>query len=79
MKKLLLIPILTVLFSLQSSSQNYDEDFDRLDNTLNNGNGYSSSDNLGAALGWHESYIMMSYLKMYEATKDTKYLIKCIN
>lgn len=33
---------------------------------------------LGGDLAWGESYVMLSYLEMYEATKDTRYLEKLV-
>jgi hypothetical protein len=50
------------------------EDFDKADSALNNGSGYKTG--LGDYLAWGESYIMMSYVEMYRATKDTHYLDK---
>ncbi len=53
------------------------EDFDKADTALNNGNGYKNG--LGGLLAWGESYIMLSYVEMYRATKDTCYLDKLID
>jgi len=52
--------------------------FDRFDNSLNGGEGYSNEDNLDGTLAWKESYIMMSYLAMYRATNDVDYLKRLV-
>lgn len=51
--------------------------FVKLD-TGNNGNWYKDSNNESGVLAWDESYVMRSYLEMYEATGKTKYLDKFI-
>jgi len=50
--------------------------FTAFDMALNKGEGYSSSDNAEGKLAWGESYLMESYLVMYEATHDKKWLDK---
>ena len=51
--------------------------FDRMDRALNDGNGFKTS--LGGVLAWGESYIMLAYVEMYQATKDTVYLDKLVD
>lgn len=58
--------------------QVYHTAFNRFDQGLNNGMGYSNYNNLNATLAWGESYIMMSYLTMYETTQDVFYLKRLV-
>jgi len=51
--------------------------FDKLDKSINNGDGYKTG--LGGILAWGESYIMLSYVQMYRATGDTYYLDKLVD
>jgi uncharacterized protein YraI len=51
--------------------------FDALDAATNSGNGYSTDSDSGQ-LAWAESMFLMSYLNMYEATKNNSYLEKFI-
>ncbi|NPV73022.1 MAG: hypothetical protein HPY89_04385 [Pelotomaculum sp.] len=51
--------------------------FDRLD-TVNNGNWHKDANNDESALAWGESYVLDSYVTMYEATGDTYYLDKFV-
>jgi hypothetical protein len=53
------------------------EVFDRLDRSINDGNGFKS----GAAneIAWGECYIMLAYLDMYRVTGDTYYLDKLVD
>jgi len=67
-----------LLFPLLLNAQIYHMAFNRFDDALNNGMGYSNYDNLNATLAWGESYIMMSYLSMYSATQDNFYLKRLI-
>lgn len=53
------------------------EAFDRLDRSINNGNGYKSGS--GSDIAWGESYIMLAYVDMYRATRDTYYLDKLVD
>ena len=52
--------------------------FDLWDRYLNNGNGYSEFNNRKGILANNEPAIINSYLRMYEATKDVKYLRKTV-
>ena len=72
--------ILIVLFAIKMIAfSDARETFDTVDQNLNNGNGYKDYNNENATLAWGESYIMMSYMIMYEATGDTYYLDKLAN
>jgi len=51
--------------------------FDKLDKSINNGDGYKTG--RGGILAWGESYIMLSYMQMYRATGDTYYLDKLVD
>lgn len=50
--------------------------YDKLDRSINNGDGYSLLNNDQGMLIWGESYILMSYLDMFEGTKNVAYLDK---
>lgn len=50
--------------------------FDEKDELFYNGTGFSKFDNLNGNLAWGESYMLMSYFSMYEATGDIFYLKK---
>ena len=52
--------------------------FDRLDHSLNNGDGYRSATNDAAVLAWSESHVMSAYVTMYEATGEARYLHKLV-
>lgn len=52
--------------------------FEKVDNARNNGEGYSGYTNEDGYLAWGESYILESYLTMYEATGDTAWLDKFV-
>lgn len=54
------------------------ERFTALDMALNKGEGYSNFDNAEGKLAWEESYLMESYLVMYEATHDKRWLGKFV-
>jgi hypothetical protein len=54
------------------------ERFIAFDMAINKGEGYSTYDNAEGKLAWAESYLMESYLVMYEATKDKKWLDKFV-
>lgn len=48
--------------------------------TVNGGNWFSlNNNNTGSSFTWGESYVMDSYLYMYEATKDKHYLDKLVS
>lgn len=53
------------------------EDFDKADAAFNDGNGFKNE--LGDKLAWGESYVMLSYVEMYRATRDTHYLDKLVD
>jgi len=52
--------------------------FDLWDRNLNNGSGYSKFNNRKGILANNEPAIINAYLRMYEATKDVKYLRKAV-
>lgn len=52
--------------------------FDRLDQSLHGGLGYSLSGNEAAVLTWAQSYLLEAYLVMYEATGMRKYLVSFV-
>ena len=52
--------------------------FDSMDQTLQEGEGYSNYTNESGALAWGESYILEAYLDMYEGTKEQKFLAKFV-
>ncbi len=74
------LSVLLFFFLIHASlySFQYENTFDKFDANLNNGRGYSTSNNLTGQLAWGESYILMSYMNMYKATKNKKYLQKMI-
>jgi hypothetical protein len=53
------------------------ETFDRLDQAINQGDGFKTGS--GDQIAWGESYIMLAYVDMYRATKDTSYLDKLVD
>ncbi len=53
------------------------ETFDRLDRSINNGDGYKSGS--ASNIAWGESYITIAYVDMYRVTGDTYYLDKLVN
>jgi hypothetical protein len=70
--------VLALITSTSQSCAAYTrEDFDKTDAACNNGNGYKTG--VADMLAWGESYIMLSYVEMYRATKDTHYLDKLID
>lgn len=60
-----------------ASLETWTDRFDQEDQQLNDGRGLSDSKD-SSKLGWSESYILSSYLSMYEATGDLKYLQKFV-
>jgi hypothetical protein len=80
MKKGFSIILLSIflLSGKQLECQTFENAFIKFDRQLNNGNGYSFDNNLMGNLAWGESYVMMAYLKMYRATKNTVFLKKVI-
>lgn len=52
------------------------EFFDKNDKLFFNGTGFSKFDNQNGNLAWGESYMLMSYFSMYEATGEISYLRK---
>lgn len=77
------------LANIETGKENYSTAyfsilFDELDDRVNKGKGYSEYLNTGgfptgALLAWSESYLMQSYVTMYRATGDVKYLNKLHN
>ncbi|MCO7223643.1 hypothetical protein [Pleionea sp. CnH1-48] len=65
-------------FSIHSSyaSSNYQQIFDAHDQIR--GDWHSNSSNKEDALAWGESYVMMSYMTMYRASGERRYLDKLI-
>lgn len=53
------------------------EAFDKLDQSVNNGNGYKSGN--AGNIAWGESYILIAYVEMFRATGDTRYLDKLVD
>lgn len=53
--------------------------FNRHDKLINNGDGYKNWLNDNGYLAWRESYIMLAYTVMYNASKDIYYLKKLID
>lgn len=49
-----------------------------IDHSINHGNGYGKYDNYNGTLAWGESLILESYLDMFVATDDIKYLDKFV-
>lgn len=76
MKPLIIASILIGLGQFRALAETPRELFDQADLALNSGNGYKFYTNEQATLAWGESYIMMSYALMYEATHDRYYLDK---
>ncbi|MCS6829923.1 MAG: hypothetical protein RMM08_02410 [Armatimonadota bacterium] len=50
------------------------ERFDRSDLAIHAGKGYSQFTNENGDLAWGEAYILMAYMEMYRATRDSHYL-----
>ncbi|HHV72397.1 MAG TPA: GyrI-like domain-containing protein, partial [Clostridia bacterium] len=53
--------------------------FDTMDKRTNGGNWYKNNNNESNILSWNQSYVMASYVTMYEATGDTYYLDRFID
>lgn len=53
--------------------------FKEMDAALNNEQGYSNYDNDNGYLSWAQSYLLESYLDMYQVTQNVDYLKKFIN
>jgi hypothetical protein len=53
--------------------------FDKFDEEINDGRGYSDSLNSTGLLAWGESYILRAYEVMYRATSDEAYLKKLVD
>lgn len=73
-----IVPLVSLLaaIALPASAQTPLERYIEADLSINNGDGYKTSNNETATLGWGESYIMMSYASAYLATDDTFFLDK---
>jgi hypothetical protein len=54
------------------------EVFDIWDRMLNNGNGFTKFNNINGRLSNEEPSVLNAYIRMYEATKDLKYLRKAV-
>ena len=54
------------------------ERFDRNDNAIHGGRGYSELTNENGALAWAEAYLLLAYMEMYRATRDRHYLRKLV-
>ncbi len=52
--------------------------FDKIDNHLNNGMGYTNVLGNTSGYAWGESYVLSAYIDMYRATGDTLYLDKLV-
>lgn len=61
-----------------SRPADYREQFDRSDQAINGGRGYSESKNKGGELAWGESYVLMAYVEMHRATGDPGYLRRLV-
>ena len=53
--------------------------YDSLLYSWNDGSALKDANNLAGNLAWGESYVMESFLEMYEATQDTSYLLLFID
>lgn len=81
--KIILFIALLLCIIQKSLAQSFDRQFliskfEEFDLAINNGNGYSKSFNDAGTLAWAESYLLDSYLEIYESTGDEKYLKKFI-
>lgn len=78
LKKINYVGIVFLLFIwTESNGQSNKKDFfDKKDQLLFGGRGFSGSDNLKGNFAWGESYMLMSYFSMYEGTLDVNYLKK---
>lgn len=61
-----------------SALQDYRADFDRSDAAFNGGKGQSEATNETGKLVWGESYLLVAYMQMYQATKDPDYLRRLV-
>ncbi|HZP84503.1 MAG TPA: hypothetical protein VFB21_22905 [Chthonomonadaceae bacterium] len=69
------LALLAVAAGAQSvPARDYRADFDRSDQAIHEGRGYSEEQNKGGELAWGESYLLMAYMDMYRATGDADYL-----
>ncbi len=50
--------------------------FDSADQAINEGMGWTDSDNATGTLAWGQSYLMMGYAAMFRGTGDAGYLVK---
>src|SRR5579872_4399732 len=74
------LPLLACCSTARSAPvRDYRAEFDRSDQAINAGRGYSESRNNNGELGWQESYLLMAYMDMYRATKATTYLHRLIS
>lgn len=65
-------PVSAQVSTLVTDSAGLVAHFDALD-TLG-GRWYAAEDNRSGAIAWQESFVLMSYLEMYSATEDARYL-----
>ncbi len=76
--KYIFLVLVTILVTHSTDAQTFVNAFKEFDNQLNDGEGYSNFNNLNSDLAWGESYILMSYMAMFRATGDTRFLRKLI-
>jgi len=55
---------------LTPEQRHYQQIFACVDSSINRGRGYADSTNYSGLLAWGESYLLRSYVEMYEATRD---------
>ncbi|HZP80063.1 MAG TPA: hypothetical protein VFB21_00370 [Chthonomonadaceae bacterium] len=61
-----------------SAGHDYRADFDRTDAAFNGGKGQSEATNASGKLVWGESYLLIAYVQMYQATHDADYLRRLV-
>jgi hypothetical protein len=60
------------------AKDDYASRFDRMDERISNGQGYTATSGNTAGYAWGESYVLMGYAEMYHATRDTLYLDRLV-
>src|SRR5436309_15305735 len=69
------VPILILLVLVASGvPDDFAPRFDRMDERVNGGRGFSESLNGDGELAWGEGYILEGYAEMYRGTGSTSYL-----